>query len=113
MNKQTRINKIQEIIERNKVDPFGRLEIQWEDELVRMNVYKIPLDYLVYNKYNGRILKIFGVFERLYSKKEYPGTGIGLSICKKIIDYHKGKIWIKSTEGKGSEFYFTILKNNY
>jgi signal transduction histidine kinase len=62
------------------------------------------------SKYFG---KIFGVFERLYSKKEYPGTGIGLSICKKIIDYHKGKIWIKSTEGKGSEFYFTILKNNY
>ena len=56
MNKQTRIDKIQEIIKRDKESPFGKLEIPWEDGLQSMEVYKIPLDYLVYNKYNGRIL---------------------------------------------------------
>lgn len=54
MNKEVRIQKIQEIIDRN--DPFGKMEIPWEDQLKSMEVYKIPLDYLVYNKYNGRIL---------------------------------------------------------
>lgn len=56
MNKDVRIKKIQEIIDRNQSDPFGKQEIPWEDDLVTMNVYKIPLDLLVYNKYNGRIL---------------------------------------------------------
>lgn len=56
MNKETRIRKIQEIIDREKDNPFGRQEIPWQDDLVPMNVYKIPLDLLVYNKYNGRIL---------------------------------------------------------
>lgn len=56
MNKETRIQKIGEIIDRDKKDPFNRIEIPWEDDLVTMNVYKIPLDLLVYNKYNGRIL---------------------------------------------------------
>lgn len=56
MNKQTRIDKIQQIINRDKENPFGKLEIPWEDGLQSMEVYKIPLDYLVYNKYNGRIL---------------------------------------------------------
>lgn len=56
MNKETRIRRIQEIIDREKDNPFGRQEIPWEDDLVPMNVYKIPLEYLVYNKYNGRIL---------------------------------------------------------
>ena len=56
MNKETRIKKIQEIIDRDKDDPMGIVEIPWEDQLKTENVYKIPLEYLVYNKYNGRIL---------------------------------------------------------
>lgn len=56
MNKEVRIQKIQGLIDRNQSDPFGKQEIPWEDDLVTMNVYKIPLDLLVYNKYNGRIL---------------------------------------------------------
>ena len=56
MNKETRIQKIQEIISRDKANPFGKMEIPWEDNLKVMDVFKIPLEYLVYNKYNGRIL---------------------------------------------------------
>ncbi|HLA55456.1 MAG TPA: hypothetical protein VK623_05120 [Flavobacterium sp.] len=56
MNKDARIQKIQEIINRDKDNPFGKMEIPWNDKLESKNVYLIPLQYLVYNKYNGRIL---------------------------------------------------------
>jgi signal transduction histidine kinase len=52
--------------------------------------------------------KVFQIFRRLNTRKDYPGTGIGLAICKKIVDRHHGRIWPESEPGKGTTFYFTL-----
>ncbi|MTK63571.1 MAG: PAS domain S-box protein, partial [Methanobacterium sp.] len=54
--------------------------------------------------------QIFDVFKRLHTRNEYPGTGIGLSICKRVVESQNGNIWVESKPGLGSSFYFTLPK---
>ena len=86
--------------------------------IIEIGSYKKNKEYIIFINDNGigfnmkYSYKLFGVFQRLHSSKEFEGTGIGLSIVKKIINMHGGKVWIESKLNKGTTIYFSIPFSN-
>ena len=95
------------------------LKYKSKDRLPKIDIYveEREGDYLFTVEDNGigfnneQAQRIFVIFQRLHSNNsDYAGTGMGLAICKRIIENEKGKIWAEGIEGKGAKFYFTIKK---
>ncbi len=105
--KQVFQNLIGNAIKFKKKNDIPRIEINCKEK---------KNEYLFTVKDNGIGIqeeykeKIFLVFKRLHTKTEYEGSGIGLAICKKIVEQHKGEIWVESRFGEGTSFCFTIKK---
>lgn len=100
-------NLIQNAIKFNRQRPEVFISREKEDGFwlfkIRDNGIGIPREYHE---------RIFVIFQRLHSRDQYPGTGIGLTLCKKIVEVHGGRIYIDSEEGKGTTVYFTLPDNN-
>ena len=92
---------------------------QQDRPLIQIRAIQRETDFLFQVKDNGIGIKpqylerIFEVFKRLHTRREYPGTGIGLAICKKIVLRHGGQIWAESTPNLGTTFFFTISHQSY
>jgi two-component system sensor kinase FixL len=99
-------NLISNAIKFKKLDSNPRVIINYD--LKENNFYQFSVadnGIGISSKYYERI---FEIFRRLHSQDQYPGTGAGLAICKKIVTFYNGDIWVESVEGKGSTFYFTL-----
>jgi len=83
---------------------------------IHVSAQERPADWVFSVKDNGigiepqHAERVFVIFQRLHTREEYPGTGIGLSICQRIIERHGGKIWFESEPGIGTTFFFTVPK---
>ncbi|TBR19721.1 MAG: HAMP domain-containing sensor histidine kinase [Chitinophagaceae bacterium] len=106
--RQLFMNLITNAIKYQKKDNIPKIEISSQEQqheflfTVADNGIGIEAPYLE---------RVFIIFQRLHKASEYPGTGIGLAACKKIVEKYNGKIWVDSKKGEGSSFHFTIINN--
>jgi len=101
-------NLVSNAIKYTKKDVRPVIEIGWSDEKDFYEFYVKDNGIGIEKQYYDRI---FQIFQRLHAKGEYEGTGAGLTIVKKIVENHGGKIWVESEVGVGSTFHFTLPKN--
>jgi len=105
MLKQVWINLISNAVKysQKKDNPHIEIGVRQEQEGI---VYFIKDNGAGFDMKNYN--KLFGIFQRLHSEKEFNGTGVGLALVKRIVEKHSGKIWAESDPGNGSSFYFTL-----
>ncbi len=90
-----------------------------ENPVIHISADNVDDEYIFSITDNGigidqnHLERIFTIFQRLHTREEYDGTGIGLAISQRIIQKHRGKIWAKSELGKETTFYFTLPNRNY
>ena len=100
----------------NLIDNAIKFQHPEKQAIITISVKEQVKSYLFEVKDNGIGIeskfhnRIFAIFQRLHTREEYEGTGIGLAVCKKIVERHGGEIWIESQPAEGSTFYFTIKK---
>jgi two-component system sensor histidine kinase/response regulator len=103
--RQVFVNLLANAIKFTRRRQVARIEIGWRPEegaltcFVKDNGTGFDMKY---------VDKLFGVFQRLHSSAEFEGTGVGLSIVKRIVDRHKGRIWVEAKPGEGATIYFTL-----
>ena len=100
-------NLVSNAIKYTKKDIRPVIEIGWSDKKDFYEFYVKDNGIGIEKQYYD---KVFHIFQRLHAKGEYEGTGAGLTIVKKIVENHGGKIWVESVPGAGSTFYFTLPK---
>ena len=103
--KQLFQNLISNAIKFRKKNAIPKIEITGEEKVTGYHFTIKDNGIGIEELYKDRI---FIIFQRLHTSAEYPGTGIGLATCKKIVARHNGEIWVESKPGEGSSFYFTI-----
>ena len=100
-------NLIENALKFKKADLAPTVEIRCEDQVEFWKFYISDNGIGIDSKHSDRL---FTMFQRLHTSNEYSGTGIGLAVCKKIVEFHGGTIGVESTEGNGATFFFTLPK---